>query len=365
MVEVIGEAKRNWVELAEKLGFDYIVWWVDIDHLDGETRRKLMESKVLYFNCFLERPDMVEERLRTGFNLDGLAYVNVSRFMEYPVIIKGNLGNLMYDLATGSMSFTGPLKIPEELKMELAMLSGAITTLKQFDLFKMIVGNPVIRIEIPNEEELEQKIATIMRHYENRFYDALTVEVMRETVSLRTKIKGLEKELGKYRQAAEELEKTVFEKVEFVLKMLRNGWRLTQLQNRVCLVYPEVKVKMIGYDNNQKPIPEEHADKFYIKNLIVPLDKYVHEAFAVDAYHPNVDPITVTFKGKRVHKVCMGNLTGKSFEDVVIGIVPMLEKINLSSAYPGDATKDAEEIAKELSSEEGENKEGLIMDWEV
>lgn len=364
MVEVIGEAKRNWVKLAKKLGFDYIVWRVNIDHLDEETKRKLMESKVLYFNC-LGQTDMVEERLGMRFNLDGLAYVNVSRFMEYPVIIEGYLGNLMYDLATGSMSFAGPLRIPEELKMELAMLSGAITTLKQFDLLKVIVGNPVIRIEIPNEEELEQKIATIMRHYENRFYEALTVKVMRETASLKARIKGLEKELEKYRQTAEELEETVFEKVEFVLKMLRNGWRLTQLQGKVCLVYPKIKVKMIGYHDNQKPISEEHADKFYIKNLIVPLDKYVYEAFAVDAYHPNVDPVTETFKGKRVHKVCMGILAGKSFEDVVIGIVPMLEKINLSSAYPGNETKDAEEIAKELFSEEGENKEGLIMDWEV
>jgi len=156
--------------------------------------------------------------------------------------------------------------------------------------------------------------------------------------------------------------------VSAIKNLQSNGWFF----EKDVIIYPyTITANRIQYRGIYFDIPKEFQI-FHVDLLATKIDTTITRVASFNAYHPNVDT-TVNYPNiydGRIYfnyNVCLGDLNGKPFVDVLKGIPDMLKLINLDSAYSNTATEQAHMLFHYLYRK-SKSKEGTIKKkeiWEV
>lgn len=359
-MKVIGTPGVLELSLAQELGFDAIAVRYDF-RSDGEKLKELMESgRTLFVNCrFYHMKDPIEKNVYADLSGFTAGYENP---FNIALMIKGLGGSFIVDLKTESV---------------VVRIDPVDVTSQSVKTFKTLVGNTDslidntalaflsdIKVElVPVDEETFNKRLEVLKMVIGDLINAkVNIETARKTAELMVEIDMLRKKLEEYENLVHDFNMTLYDKLRKIIQLLSRGWKFTMLDGEPHLVYPEIKVKYVKRGDKMFEIPEEKR-KFYIKNLIVPIGERLTELYAVEAYHPNVLDESNWYLGKDVYRVCIGDLSGKNFDEIVYAVVDMLETANLSSAFANAATDEADEIFDELKNDE--NALSIKIEWEV
>jgi len=343
-------------EFAEKLGFKEVIF--------GETfpSNIEIEKKTLFVGTVFEghkehKPDIVE--IPEYFN----AIENV--YYAYPdrpgMLVKSqNEYDFWIDLETGSILIFLRTQNPTRVKKDLEILERYLGETEYFistNIARKLLEYK-IHVEVPDEEELINRIKYLFNSYYKRGIETkILIESAKQTAELRAKVAELERQLERLRSLEEDIDRIVTNRVTNILTLVGNGWKLTKINGKLWLVYPEIIPDHININGETYELYEGHG--YYIKNLLVPVDDHVYDVYTTDAKHINVNPEMSSLEGKTVYRVCLGKLEGQDFLTVAQSIVPTLKVMNYDSAYPGRIDSKLVEFVDKIT------KETAKTDWEV
>ena len=147
--------------------------------------------------------------------------------------------------------------------------------------------------------------------------------------SYKSRIKALEEKV------IETKEQAFTEALNTIEQVLEKGWTV---ENGELVLYKKIYVDKLKYQRVVYQLPKEYINEFYIENIRIPITAKVTKAQCDYSYHPNASD----------GSICLGDLEGKDLKTVVTELPKILKIANLDSAYPNDATKEAEDIVEEL-----------------
>lgn len=122
-------------------------------------------------------------------------------------------------------------------------------------------------------------------------------------------------------------------------RMLNSGWDIEE--NKI--VYNQrIYVNQIKNDGNIYEIVDSgnNRRRFYVEGLMIPIQPRPDRVYAKKAYHPNVGD---------ERNVCMGSLSGKKLDKILVEVVDMLKMANLDNPFGVPATEYMERDFDELT----------------
>ncbi len=344
-------------EFAEKLGFEEVIY---SETLPANIE---IEKKTLFVNTIFEgykehKPDIVE--IPESFNAIGNVY---NSYPDRPgMLVKSrNEYECWIDIKTGSILIVLKTENPQRVKKDLEMLERYLGEPEYFisTNFARKLLEYKIHVEIPGEEELINRIRYLFNsYYKKEIETKIFIESAKQTAELRAKVAELERQLERLQRLEKNIDRIVGDKVANILTLLGNGWKLTKINDKLWLVYPEIIPDRININGETYELYEGH--RYYIKNLLVPIDDHVYDVYTTNAKHINVSPESSSLGGKTVYKVCLGKLEGQDFLTVAQSIVPTLKVMNYDSAYHNHIDSKLEEFVDKITKEQAAK-----TDWEV
>jgi hypothetical protein len=118
--------------------------------------------------------------------------------------------------------------------------------------------------------------------------------------------------------------------MKFISRLYEQGWRLTDAGNGIT--YPgRIYAEHVLYSGRLYPLPAELQEKFFVEDLFVPLDTYIHDVVG-RGFFPHVERTM----GRNQSYVCIGDLGGARFERI-LDLVGNLKTINVHSMFDNAA----------------------------
>ena len=369
MIEVIGNPPREIVEWAEEMGFEGLVYNVSISYNeDVEEIKSFLEKKSLFINVWVAARLIKPEHEWFVSEIETQADFKVQLstgdylFNKSLRIIGLNGTGFSIDLDTGSVAFNIDrfedfLEIKKSLE---AFLKG----LDVFVLhsFKLELMKPILKFEIPDDKELDQRLAVMLSKYKAMFDMRIQAEVVRRTAELEAKNNELKYKIARLQEQLNDQRKEMFNNIRSILKTVSRGWKLVESDTKLYLFYPkEIKPSTVIHKDGILKIPEDE-NPFFVKGILIPIEDEVVSAFAVAAFHPNVNPDSCMLRDfnppRRVYAICLGDLKNKPFHEIAEHLINTLSSINLLSAFAGRAEEKAMELVERHKDKNDE-------DWEV
>jgi len=223
-------------------------------------------------------------------------------------------------------------------------------------------------IIIANDEVYELKLSKINGKGKKSIIDSIRkqtetaykVQVEALKAAYTERIKSLEKEIKDI------LANSISTAVSAIKNLQSGGWFF----DKDIIIYPyTITANKIQYRGIFFDIPKEYQ-VFHVDLLATKIDTVITSVASFNAFHPNVNTsidYPNIYDGKIYfnYKVCLGDLNGKPFIDVLKGLPEMLKLINLDSAFSSNATAQAQILFYYLykKSKEGTIKQNKV--WEA
>lgn len=343
-------------EFAEKLGFEEIIFSESLP-ANVEIEKKTLFVGTIFKGYKEHKPDIVE--IPEYFNAIGNVY---GSYPNRPgMLVKSqNEYDFWIDLKTGSILIFLRTENLQRVKKDLEILERYLGEPERFittNIARQLLEYK-IHVEVPDEEELINRIKYLFTTYYKREIETkILIESAKQTAELRAKVAELERQLERLRSLEEDIDRIATNRVTNILTLVGNGWKLTKINGKLWLVYPEIIPDRININGETYELYEGHG--YYIKNLLVPIDDHVYDVYTTNAKHINVSPDRSSLAGKTVYRVCLGKLEGQDFLTVAQSIVPTLKVMNYDSAYSSRIDSKLEEFVDKIT------KETAKTDWEV
>jgi len=217
-------------------------------------------------------------------------------------------------------------------------------------------GTYTIKLTKINNKGRKYIIDSIKKQIESAYN--IQVSALKNAYSERIQI--LEKEIRDIK------ENSVSTAIAAIKDLSSKGW----VFDKNIIMYPHTIVPdKIQYKGIYFDIPNE-LRTFYIDVLATKIEPKVTAMFALNAFHPNVSNSIGSpniYNGRIYfnYQVCLGDLNGRPFIEVLHKIDDTLRLINLDSAYGNKATEMAQTLFFYLYKKQirGEVKAGEV--WEV
>jgi len=368
-MEIIGNPPEEVVKWAEKMGFEVVVF-----NQKANSREKFDKLSELIRN---KKALIVNTPASTHLRLLATWFVKEIN-IPIDLRVQPTMGDLLfdkclrvlgvdssgfsYDLDTGSIAFFQ--RDMDDFSKAKEILEAF---LKGFDIFmfdrmKLELLKPVIKFEIPTDEEFEDRVKAMILKYKSIMDTKIQAEVIRRTAELEAKNNDLRYKLDIMKEELRASRQRIYDEIRDILKAVSKGWKLVESNTRLYLFYPkEIKPTTIIYKDGVLKIPEDD-NPFFVRGILIPIENEVTIAYAIAALHPNVNPDPCTLYDfeppRKVHSICIGDLKNRPFHEIAEHIVNTLGSINLLSAFTGRAEAKAVEIIEKYEEKTDE-------DWEV
>jgi len=220
-------------------------------------------------------------------------------------------------------------------------------------------------IIIANDEVYELKLSKINGKGKKSVVDSIRkqtetaykVQVEALKAAYTERIKTLEKEIKDISV------NSISTAVSAIKNLQSSGWFF----DKDIIIYPyTITADKIQYRGIFFDIPKEYQ-VFHVDLLATKIDTVITNVVSFNAFHPNVNTsidYPNIYDGKIYfnYNVCLGDLNGKPFINVLKGLPEMLKLVNLDSAFSSNATSQAQILFYYLYKK---SKEGTIEQKEV